>query len=466
MNIPGGGPHLAAIYVRISEDREGARLGVKRQEEDCRALADRLGWEVFAVYEDNDLSAYSGKPRPGYRRLMEDLDHGDVSAVIAWHPDRLHRRPAELEEFIDLIERREVAVATVQAGELDLATPSGRLVARQLGSVARYESEHKAERVRRALAQRRQAGVPHGGRRVYGYQGTTIVPDEAEHITWAVERLCRGAAWNVVVRGLGERGSATINGQPWDRSGLKKLLTNPRLRGALTYRGQVMRRGAWPAIISEQQWALLQSRIRPAKPGPSGKPRHLLSGILRCGKCGLGLVRGPGRTIRGTTVPSTYHCAPAPGGIRRGCGGITILQPNADKAVTAIVLDALGNVRPSSRERDEVAGYEATLAELRTRQQEIAAGLASGALSVAVAGPADAQIRDEIARVERRLGRALASRRVARLEPTDVHELWAGLDVDQRRALVSDVIEKIIVKPVGRGWHGQALDRMDVVWRR
>ena len=50
-------PLAAAIYARISRDREGAGLGVERQEADCRALAERLGWDVVAVYVDNDISA-------------------------------------------------------------------------------------------------------------------------------------------------------------------------------------------------------------------------------------------------------------------------------------------------------------------------------------------------------------------------------------------------------------------------
>ena len=45
----------AAVYVRISRDREGAGLGVQRQEQDCRELADRLGWHVVGLYCDNDV---------------------------------------------------------------------------------------------------------------------------------------------------------------------------------------------------------------------------------------------------------------------------------------------------------------------------------------------------------------------------------------------------------------------------
>ncbi len=59
----------------------------------------------------------------------------------------------------------DVPTHTVRAGLLDLSTPSGRMVARQLGAVAQYESEHKSDRVRRARLQAAQHGEPQGGPR-------------------------------------------------------------------------------------------------------------------------------------------------------------------------------------------------------------------------------------------------------------------------------------------------------------
>jgi site-specific DNA recombinase len=92
----------AAAYAHISEDRDGTGLGVARQEKDCRALAQRRGWHVVNVYVDNDISAYSGKPRPQYRQMLDDIKSGLIRAVVVWHLDRLHRQPRELEEFIDI----------------------------------------------------------------------------------------------------------------------------------------------------------------------------------------------------------------------------------------------------------------------------------------------------------------------------------------------------------------------------
>ncbi|MEU0482233.1 recombinase family protein [Streptosporangium sp. NPDC006013] len=135
----------AAIYCRISQDRGGAGLGIARQEADCRALIERKGWTVVDVYPDNDVSAYSGAPRPAWKRLLADIEDGTVDAIACWHVDRLTRSPRELEDVIDLADRRGVELATV-TGEIDLVTPTGRLIARMLGAAARHEAEHKAER--------------------------------------------------------------------------------------------------------------------------------------------------------------------------------------------------------------------------------------------------------------------------------------------------------------------------------
>ena len=71
------------VYTRISRDSTGHGAGVARQEEDCRAKAEANGWTVVRVYSDNDISAYSGTPRPGYCQLLEDIKAGQLGAVLA-----------------------------------------------------------------------------------------------------------------------------------------------------------------------------------------------------------------------------------------------------------------------------------------------------------------------------------------------------------------------------------------------
>src|SRR4051794_28818806 len=98
-------PRSAAIYARISSDTEGKAAGVLRQVADCRKLAGSLGWPVGGEYVDNDVSAYSGKRRPDYERMLADLADGTVDAVLVYHLDRLTRRPIELEQFLATVDR-------------------------------------------------------------------------------------------------------------------------------------------------------------------------------------------------------------------------------------------------------------------------------------------------------------------------------------------------------------------------
>jgi DNA invertase Pin-like site-specific DNA recombinase len=71
----------AAVYVRISKDREGRSLGIARQEADARELAGRHGWDVVEVFSDNDTSAAAY--RPAFERLLEDIEGGRIDAVVA-----------------------------------------------------------------------------------------------------------------------------------------------------------------------------------------------------------------------------------------------------------------------------------------------------------------------------------------------------------------------------------------------
>jgi site-specific DNA recombinase len=70
------------------------------------------------------LPTAAGK-RPKYKKLLDLMAAGTIQGIIAWHTDRLHRSPKELETFIDLAEKSGIVTHTVRAGEIDLSTPSG-----------------------------------------------------------------------------------------------------------------------------------------------------------------------------------------------------------------------------------------------------------------------------------------------------------------------------------------------------
>jgi site-specific DNA recombinase len=463
----------AAVYVRISEDRGGAGLGVARQEADCRALAERLGWQVEQVYTDNDLSAYSGRKRPAYESLLADAEGGALDAILAWHTDRLHRSPRELEGFIDLCERRSLAVQTVSAGPLDLATPSGRMVARQLGAVARYESEHKAERQRRKARELAEAGkFGGGGTRGYGYSldRRTIEPAEAAIIREAAERLLAGEPLRGVARDLNVRVVATVTGTTWSTTVLRRLLTSGRIAGWREHHGELTAKGDWPAIVDrvtlDQLRSLLLDPSRRTSTGPAVRSYLLAGGLTRCGRCGEPL-RGAPRAD-GTR---RYTCRRTPE--LRGCGATTIVADELEAHVRDAVLDYLDT--------------PALTAAIEAHELQTVATIDLEALHV------DELALEELARdyyVEHRIGRAeylaardalqarvqAARRKMTRTNGTGriravlglgaaLRQAWEAEPFDWRRALILAVVESVTIGPGRRGYNRFDPSRATIVWR-
>ena len=235
-----------AVYTRISQDQNGERLGVTRQLEDCLTLADKLGLEVTARYDDNDLSAFGARTRPGFEALLDAMKTGQIDALIVWHVDRLYRSMRDLERVIEIAEANRVQIRTVQSGELDLSTSAGRLTARILGSVARAEGEHKGERQRRANAQKAAAGRWQTANRPFGYSmtGEPLEP-EATAFRTAVADVLTGKSIRAVAAEWNAQGlkttlagtTQTRHGKEyfvtgtWNSPRVRRLLVNPRYAG-------------------------------------------------------------------------------------------------------------------------------------------------------------------------------------------------------------------------------------------
>lgn len=145
-----------AIYLRSHEGPDGRSL--ERQRLACLGLLDRLGWQAEEVYMDNGPTS---RRRPSFERMLEDVAAGRVQRIVTHDPDRLYRRLAELDRFLELVEDHGLEVRTVTSGGLDLASASGRLAARLVGALARHEAEleaqERSERARAASAARKEA---------------------------------------------------------------------------------------------------------------------------------------------------------------------------------------------------------------------------------------------------------------------------------------------------------------------
>ncbi|WP_081283522.1 recombinase family protein [Mycobacterium asiaticum] len=453
-------PIKAGIYCRISEDKTGLRAGVERQEADCRELAARLGWHVVRVYTDNDISAFSGKHRPQYADLCADIERGAVKAVVAWHPDRLHRSPKELEAYIDLCRDGEVANATCQAGLWDLSTPSGRMTARTLGNVARYESEHKSERIRRQKQEAARAGEHNGGIRCFGYEqdGLTIRESEAAEVKRLAHAVVCGESLRSLALDLNRRGVPTVKGGRWTSAHLRSILLRPRLIGMRSHHGEVIAKGQWPAILDEATWEAVRLVLEDPKrrSGGSGRrgrtPTCLGTGLYICGVCGERRIR----LGRSSSRQPVYKCGNV---ATNGLGHVTRTADALDEFVTDAVIARLSQPGFIAAMVDACAASDSEQTKaLVARRETIRAQL--GELNEAaegLSGPGVAAILTRIAREAAELREAAdyISAQLAQagkrspleelIDAQNIHTAWHALPLATRRAILADVVDVTIL---------------------
>lgn len=371
----------AAIYCRISDDKSGDALGVGRQRTDCEALIQQRGWEVSGVYTDNSRSAYSGKPRPEYDRMMIDVEAGRHDVIVAWHNDRLHRRPVELEHFIEVVERARVGVATVRGGDVDLSTPTGRAMARYMGVGARLESEHKSDRIRRKALESAQAGRPSGGARPYGFEADKITHNVAEAavIRECADRILAGETPYALARDLNARSITTASGGKWSANTLKRVMCSPRIAGLRQhvpretgtrqangglYRGEGdLYPAAWEPIIPRRKWERVRARADRAERRNGTGRKYLLTGLLICHACGRHLVGQP------NAGQAAYQCARAAG----GCGKVCAKAEPIEEWVLDLVREAISKGDLTLAEPSDTTELGRVVSRLREVESDLRA---------------------------------------------------------------------------------------------
>jgi DNA invertase Pin-like site-specific DNA recombinase len=435
------------VYARQSLDRTGAGAAVDRQVEDCRRLAEGRGWLVSEVISDNDMSASTGKRRPGYDRLLDLMRSGEVDAVVVWHVDRLTRRLVDLEQVISVCETARVRLATV-TGDLDLSTDTGRMLARILASVARGEVERKGARQRRANEQRAAAGAMGWTRRPFGYDrgpsGVVVVEPEAEGLREAARLVLARGTVAAACRMLDERGLPTTTGKPWNVTSLRRALLSPRYAGRVTYNGADVAEGTWPVVLDldtqQRLTEVLRDTRRRMQQGTEAK--YLLSGLARCGRCGGVMFAAP--TVQKGRRYLIYRCL--------SCY-LTRRADLVDEVVQGVVLarlarpDAAALLAPSV----DVDALRAEAVDLRGRRDSLAALLADGVLSASAVAEQAGRLTRRLAEVEGCITAALGDSPAAALVGSDdVAGAWEALDVRARKQVV-DTLATVRVLSAGKG---------------
>ena len=462
-------PRATAIYARISLDAEGEAKGVKRQVDDCTAKAKELGWPIADTYVDNDVSAYSGKIRPAYERMLTDMQDGTIDAVLVYNSDRLNRSPEEFERFRRIALASGITNVRFVASDLQLDTDDGLLIGRIYAAVNANESDKKSRRQKRKNDEKAAAGLPHGGStRPYGFErdGITHVSSEVAVIRAMAERTLAGESSWSIARWLDAEGIRTVKGGAWRTNVVTNLILSPRVAGLKEHRGVIVGPAAWEPILSvDTRNRLLALKDARSTSGRRTPRRYLLSGMLRCSKCGGTLFSASRQDVR------RYVCVSGPD--HGGCGGITITAPPVEQLIADAVLyrldtpelaDALAGKSRGSVDTDTLSD---TLSADREQLDDLAARYGRKEFSMREWQAARKPIDERLAATERALRRAMNTTSLAAYvgHGQALTKQWSTLTIRQQAPIVASLLAHAVIHPGTPGARSVDPARVSPVWR-
>jgi site-specific DNA recombinase len=420
--------------------RSAAETSTDRQLKACRSYAESKGWTVIAEYTDRGISAFTGVERPGWTKVVSDVETERADAVLVYALDRAGRRIGELMTFVQSCEDHGVAlVSTTQ--DINTGGTYGKVQLAVMSAVAEIESAVKRER---ALSKRVESPErPYwGGRRPFGYRpednGQQLVqdPDEARLIREGAAAILNGASFRSVARSWTEAGSRTSQDKEWTSAAVSLVFTNERIAGVRDGKP-----APWDPIVTRSTFDRVQAEIG-GRQHVRHSDRYLLTGLAECGVCGAKMVGRPSARVR------KYICK-ATGSVHLSVTAEPVEQfvesASARMSMVGQTIEDLSTIAPELRAR---------LADVDQRLADISDAIVSGDLSPALAGKAERKLEAERAVLLAEIESEAAS--YAYLDESDNLTL---------RDILDATIEHVTVKPATDSKPRVDPERIKIVWR-
>ena len=299
----------AALYARVSSDRQDVDLSVAAQLRALKEYAEANGYSVAREYIDE---AESGRiaDRPQFKMMIEEgsKPKAPFQVILVWKFSRFTRKREHAVVFKSQLRRKGIRVVSITEQAEDNAT--GRLLEGIIETVDEFYSENLATEVVRGMREAASRGFFLGSKAPFGYKkikvqdgakerpSLEVDPVTAPVVREIFEKSLMGNGLKELCKELNDRG-VTNRGKRWYKGGLHYVLRNEAYTGAAvwgrTSKGEkgadpVRVEGAWPALVSKElfeevQQAMSERAPKVQKPGRVGS-QYLLSGLLKCGVCG------------------------------------------------------------------------------------------------------------------------------------------------------------------------------------
>lgn len=421
----------AVTYARLSEVEKGDTEGIERQQRELDAFARRIGIDVVERLTDNDLSAAKKKRRPAFERLMLGIAANEWDIVIFRSLDRWVRRPAELEQVIEIAEKSDVRFETIHGGSVSLHTIDGQTNARVITAFSIAEVQRTRQRVTDWHADRAARGIQ-SGRPGFGYRkvdGRTVIDErEAERIRDAAARVLAGESLNSIAQDpIGD------DERPWTGKLVKRALIAPRTAGLREYRGEIAGPGDWEPILDRHTWERVRKILtRPERRTQNGVEPKLLTGLMRCGRegCGKTMSSSPFRGI------PRYAC--------KHCWGVTIRGTVIERHVTLRLL-ALVDEEPIDLRPDvDVDALAEAIRKVEDELRDAVDAVGDGVLTLLEFKKIKAKVEARRDKLRAQLGQPLRNEWQGRGE--ELAQRWDSMPMTERRTIIDAFMADITIR--------------------
>jgi site-specific DNA recombinase len=431
-----------AAYIRVSDESqvEGHSLDAQRQE--IIRWCERHGYELVAVYSDEGVSAHTDKidKRPALMRLLQDAKEGKFDIAVVHTLDRWARNLGVQSLALQYLGECGVGFASVTES-FDYTSPNGKMFMNMMGSYSEFYSDQLAVHVSKSQRHKVSLGLPVGPV-PFGYvvpePGGVPQPDEkeAEAVREVFERRAKGESTGSIASWLNNSGLRTRKDRMFTAHAVKDMLNCRFYLGKIQYQEEEYP-GQHQAIISEDLYARAQARrkqrgVTRTVVGPKG----VLQGMLSCGNCGKGIQSDRHRL--GGPMYRERHS------IECATNGTSIMAHAVDEQI-GMILQAV-ELHPNWKTR--MAKLAATDREgpdpkkLQEKRERIVETYLDGELS-------RAKYEEKLAEIDGLLS-LTKTIELPTLEEAahlfqDISQLWEEATPEERRKLLSPLIERVYV---------------------
>lgn len=312
---------LVALYCRVSTIEQAEEgYSIDEQERLLEEWCKKNNYSIYKCYSDRGISGKDIKNRPQLKELLSDAQEKKFDMVISWKINRISRKLSDVLKIVDILEENNVIFKSYSE-PFETNTPAGKMQFQMMALISEFERGTISQNVRMGLCAKARAGEWCGGR-VLGYdlvpmenqEGAkrrknklTINENEAEIVKLIFNEYSEGKGYKAITSKLNRLGYKTKRGNNFSVASIKDILTNPVYIGKVRYNvrqnwsekrrrninpNPIITDGIHEAIIDEKLWDKVQAILesKQGKPARIYDGEYPLTGILKCPKCGAGMV--------------------------------------------------------------------------------------------------------------------------------------------------------------------------------